>query len=136
LSQPTPTWYSDTWVWEGGVWNQKLTAAPPPARAGHLLAYHPALQSVFMIGGAGGKDVESNGTWLYDFRREIWKWNGEAWAQQFPEGQPGPGYTMGAAYDGTRQVLTVHLGDDLTCISRGAKTFHLSGPAATSSVTP
>jgi hypothetical protein len=131
LSQPTPTWYSDTWVWNGKAWQQKLTPTPPPGRSGHVLAYHPALQSVVMIGGAGGKDVDStNGTWYYDFRRETWTWNGQAWTQQFPANQPGPAYSIGAAYDDTTQALTVHLGDDLTCISRGPKTFHLTVPAA------
>jgi hypothetical protein len=130
LSQPTPTWYSDTWVWNGAAWQQKLTAAPPPGRSGHVLAYHPVLQSVVMIGGAGGKDVGSNGTWYYDFRRETWTWNGEAWTQQFPAVQPGPAYWIGAAYDDTTQALTIHVGDDLTCISRGPKTFHLTAPAA------
>lgn len=135
LSQPTPTWYSDTWVWDGKAWQQKLTPAPPPARSGHVLAYHPALQSVVMIGGSGGKDITET-TWNYDFRRETWTWNGQAWAQQFPEVQPGPAYTILAAYDDTRQSLTVHLGDDLTCVSRGPKTFFLQTPAAASSVVP
>jgi len=124
LSQPTPTWYSDTWVWNGKKWQEMLSATPPAARAGHVLAYHKALQSVFMIGGAGGKDVTDN-TWNYDFRRETWMWNGKAWVQQFPEIQPGPAYTLGAVYDDTRQALTVQLGDDLTCLSRGPKTFLL-----------
>jgi Galactose oxidase, central domain len=124
LSQPTPTWYSDTWVWNGKKWQQKLTATPPAGRAGHVMAYHTALQSVVMIGGAGGKDV-TDSTWNYDFRRETWMWNGSTWTQEFPEIQPGPAYTLGAAYDDTKQALIIQLGDDLTCLSRGPKTFLL-----------
>ncbi len=124
----TPTWFSDTWVWDGMEWHQKFIANPPAARFGHVLAYHPALQSVVMIGGYGGKLVTGTG-WNYDFRREIWLWNGEAWAQQFPEGQPGPAYTVAAAYDDTKQALSVHVGDDLTCASRGPKTLLLRGLA-------
>jgi len=127
LSQPTPTWYSDTWLWDAKGWHQALTPAPPTGRFGHVLAYHPALQAVVMIGGYGGKDVTDT-TWNYDFRRETWIWNGQTWTQQFPGIQPGPAYTVGAAFDDTRQALTVHLGDDLTCVSRGPKTFLLTGP--------
>ena len=121
------TWPSDTWVWDGGGWHRKFSATPPAGRSGHVLAYHPALRAVVMIGGAGAKNVTSNG-WNYDFRREIWMWSGEAWVQQFPEDQPGPAYTLGAAYDDTRQALSVHVGDDLTCASRGPKTFLLKAP--------
>jgi hypothetical protein len=130
-NQGTPTWFSDTWVWDGATWQQKLSATPPAARAGHVLAYHPALQAVVMIGGAGGKDIAGS-SWNYDFRRETWMWSGEAWVQQFPANQPGPAYTIGTAYDGTKQGLTVHLGDDLTCASRGPTTFLLTGTAAAS----
>ena len=126
------TWFSDTWVWDGSAWHQKFSATPPAARFGHVLAYYPALHSVVMIGGAGGKDLTDTG-WDYDFRREIWIWNGEVWVQQFPEDQPGPAYTIGAAYDDARQGLSVHVGDDLTCASRGPKTFLLKAPAAANS---
>lgn len=130
LSQPTPTWFSDTWVWDAvSGWQQKFSATPPTARSGHVLAFHPALGSVVMVGGMGSKDVTAN-TWYYDYRDETWMWNGAAWTQQFPENQPGPAYTMGAAWDGSRQALIVHLGDDLTCLKRGPMTFLLTGQAA------
>jgi hypothetical protein len=122
-----PVWLSDTWVWIGGEWHQKLVASPPAARFGHVLAYHPALRAVVMIGGYGGKDV-TDATWNYDFRNETWIWDGAEWAQQFPEDQPGPAYTIVAAYDDVQQGLTVHVGDDLTCASRGPKTLVLKGP--------
>ena len=125
-SQGTPTWFSDTWVWDGAAWHQKLVADPPSGRSAHVLAYHPALGSVVMIGGAGGKNVTAHG-WNYDFRRETWMWNGEEWLQQFPEDQPGPAYSIATVYDDARQGLNVHLGDDLTCASRGPKTFVLKG---------
>ncbi len=125
-----PTWFSDTWVWdEDNGWQQKLAPTPPGARSGHALAYHPGLHSVVMIGGMGGKDVTTT-SWNYDFRNEIWIWNGEAWVQQFPENQPGPAYTIGVAYDDIRQGLTVHLGDDLTCVTRGPMTFFVTGSLA------
>jgi M6 family metalloprotease-like protein len=124
LSQPTPTWFSDTWVWNGKKWQQIANPKPPEGRAGHVLAYHTGRQAVFMIGGAGGKDVTTN-TYNYDFTRETWIWNGTTWTQEFPAIQPGPAYTLGAAYDDTKQALTIQLGDDLTCVSRGPKTFVL-----------
>jgi hypothetical protein len=123
-SEGSPTWYADTWLWDTKGWHEALTPAPPPARSGHVLAYHAVRQSIFMIGGAGGKDVTAT-TWNYDFRKETWMWNGKAWVQEFPENQPGPAYTVVAAYDDVKQAVTVHLGDDLTCLSRGPKTFLL-----------
>jgi len=125
----TPTWFSDTWAWDGSAWHQKSVADPPAARFLHALAWDPVLSAVVMIGGAGGKDVTGQ-TWYYDFRREVWTWDGTAWTEQFPEGQPGPAYYIGAAWDDARQALTVHVGDDLTCASRGPKTFALTGGAA------
>jgi len=123
-----PTWFDDTWLFDAHGWHQALTSNPPVARAGHVLAYHPALQAIVMIGGAGGKDIGTS-TWNYDFRRETWLWNGQTWTQEFPAVQPGPAYTPVAAYDDTRNALTFHLGDDLTCVSRGPKTFVLTRPA-------
>ncbi len=122
-----PTWFSDTWVWdEVNGWQQKLSAAPPAAREGHAMAYHPGLHSVVMIGGTGGKDVTTT-SWNYDFRNEIWMWDGGAWVQQFPANQPGPAYAIGVAWDDVREGLTVHLGGDLTCFTRGPMTFFLTG---------
>jgi len=128
-SQGTATWFSDTWVWDGSAWRQKFTPTPPPARSVHVLAYHTGLGEVVMIGGAGGKDVTET-TWNYDFRKETWAWSGVEWVQQFPENQPGPAYTIGAVWDDARRALTVHLGDDLTCASRGPKTFLLKASGA------
>jgi hypothetical protein len=125
-SQGTPTWFSDTWVWDGSDWYQKFSASPPAARSGHVLAYHSGLGAVVMIGGAGGKDV-TDSSWNYDFHKETWAWTGEEWVQQFPENQPGAAYTIGAAWDDARGALTVHVGDDLTCASRGPKTYLLEG---------
>ena len=130
LSGNVPTFYSDTWLYDATGWHQALTPTPPAARFGETLAYHPALHSVVMIGGYGGKDVTDT-SWNYDFHKETWLWNGEAWAQQFPENQPGPAYTVVAAYDDTKQALTVHVGDDLTCLSRGPKTYLLTANQGT-----
>ncbi|HZU29237.1 MAG TPA: InlB B-repeat-containing protein [Bryobacteraceae bacterium] len=129
MYNPTPAWLSDTWLFDGSSWRQALSTAPPPARFGHAMAWHPVLQGVVMVGGYGGKDV-SNGSWIYDFRRETWVWDGAAWSQQFPAVQPGAAYTVGAVWDDANQALTVHVGDDLTCISRGPKTYRLTAPAA------
>ena len=126
-SQPAPTWFSDTWLWDGAAWHQALLSAPPAPRFGHLLAYHPGFGAVVMIGGAGGKEVTDT-SWNYDFRNETWMWTGQAWVQLFPANQPGPAYTLGASIDETGEGLTFHLGDALTCATRGPQTFVLEGP--------
>jgi hypothetical protein len=120
------TWPSDTWAWDGSAWHLKNVAAPPPGRIGHAMAYSPVLGAVVMVGGTGGKDVTET-SWNYDFRRETWVWKGSQWTEEFPDNQPGPAYTLGAVYDPVRQAVVVHVGDDLTCDSRGPKTFTLAG---------
>jgi hypothetical protein len=125
-----PTYFSDTWVWDGSAWHQKFTPTPPAARSDHVLAYHPALGAVVMIGGVAIKDVTSD-NWAEDYRRETWMWTGEEWVQQFPQIQPGPAEFLAAAYDDTKQALTLQVPDDMTCLSRGPKTFLLKAqPAA------
>jgi M6 family metalloprotease-like protein len=121
-------WLNDTWEFDGSNWQQQLPDNPPAGRAGHVLVYDPSLQAVVMVGGAGGKDVTAT-SWVNDFHRETWLWSGEAWVQQFPANQPGPAYTLGAAYNPASQGVTFHVGDDLTCLSRGPKTFLLTGTA-------
>jgi hypothetical protein len=120
-----PSWYSDTWAWNGTSWHQENVAPGPAGRTGHMLGYDPAM-GIVMVGGAGGKDVTET-SWNYDFRRETWSWDGSQWTQQFPDFQPGPAYTLGASYDSAAQRLIFHVGDDLTCDSRGPKTFALTG---------
>jgi M6 family metalloprotease-like protein len=127
-----PVWLSDTWVWDGSTWHEKSMATPPAGRTGHVLAYHAGLGAVVMIGGTAARDISST-TYNQDLLRDTWMWTGDEWVQQFPENQPGPANSTVAAYDDTKQALTVQLGDDLTCLSRGPKTFVLQGHAAGSS---
>ena len=120
-----PTVLSDTWLYNATGWRQALSATPPAARMKPMLAYHPALRAVVMLGGVGGKGAAAS--FINDTLKEVWIWSGSAWVQQFPEVQPGPAYTLGAVWDDARQGLIVHEGDDLTCVSRGPKTFLLTG---------
>ena len=111
---------SDTWLYDASGWRQALISSPPRARMKPLLAYHPGLQSVVLTGG----------TTFYGAPEETWLWNGGVWAQQFPDNQPGAAFTLGAVWDEVKQRLIVHLGDDLACVSRGPKTFLLTGSTA------
>jgi len=131
FSTATNLLIEDTWLHDATGWHQAPTPVPPPGRMKPLLAYHPGLHAVVMVGGVGGRGPD--GTMVNDTLRETWLWDGQAWTQQFPENQPGAAYTLGAAWDPNKQGLIVHLGDDLTCASRGPKTFLLrgsNGPAA------
>ncbi len=132
FQQGVPVFYSDTWALDASGWHEIPVVTPPAARFGQVMAYHPGLHAVVMVGGYGGKNLGADGTWNYDFHLETWLWNGIEWTMQFPENQPGPAYTMGAAWDESRQALIVHVGDDLTCDSRGPKTFLLKGSAPAS----
>jgi M6 family metalloprotease-like protein len=136
LQPETPLWYADTWIWNGSNWQQIATDNTPPARAGQALAYDPALQSVIMVGGMGGKLITGPYSWYEDFRQDTWAWNGETWIQWFPETQPNPAYTAGAYYDNVRNAFTLHIGDSLTCVARGPKTFTLTGTVTANTPTP
>ena len=123
----TPLWFADTWIWSGSNWQQISSDNPPPARAGQVLAYDPALQTVIMMGGTAGKQITGPYSWSQDLRQDTWAWNGETWIQWFPATPPGPADTMGAYYDNIRNAFTLHVGDSLICLARGPKTYTLTG---------
>jgi hypothetical protein len=128
-----PTFFSDTWVWDGSVWEQKPTAVSPSPRRGHQMEYDPELGQVILVGGAGGLDVQTSPPYSYgiEMREETWCWNGTSWAQKFPDKSPEFSYTYGLIWDSAHHAFTAHLGDDLHCAARGPKTYVLTaGPGA------
>jgi len=128
-----PTFFSDTWVWDGSAWEQKLTAVSPSPRMGHQIEYDPRLGQMILVGGADGKDVQTSPpySYVFDYREETWCWNETNWAQAFPDKSPEFSYTYGLVWDSAHQAFTTFLGDDLHCAARGPKAYALTaGPGA------
>jgi hypothetical protein len=122
-----PTFFSDTWVWDGSQWKQKVISASPSARWGHKMEYDPDLGQIVLVGGEGGKDIKLSPPYTYaiDGREETWTWDGTAWQQRFPDKSPEFSYSYGLIYDSANGTFIVHLGDDLPCATRGPKTYSL-----------
>lgn len=65
------TFRTDTWVWNGTTWTQRVTPVAPPGRSDFGMAYDPVNRNVVLTPGAeGGSDT--------------WTWDGSAWTQQSP----------------------------------------------------
>lgn len=60
-----PTWFDDTWEWDGVDWTRITTSVSPPARGGHAMGYDPVRRRVVVFGGAAGP-VNFDDTWEYD----------------------------------------------------------------------
>ena len=122
-----PTFYNDTWVWNGSEWKQRKTVKSPSPRTGAKIQYDPDLGQVVLIGGYGGKGIGTTApyTFTYDYREETWTWDGSDWTQQFPDKSPEFSYNYGLDYDPASKQLTAHLGDDLHCADRGPRTYVL-----------
>ena len=71
---------SETWVWDGKSWAQKITDASPQARFGHAMAYDTARRQIVLFGGQGTSGMFS----------DTWTWDGTTWAQQLTANKPGP----------------------------------------------
>lgn len=69
---PTPTWYSDTWEWDGSAWTQVYSSFPS-ARSQHAMVYDSQRARVVVVGGWNGTQTSGtlNGTW---------EWDGAAWS--------------------------------------------------------
>jgi Divergent InlB B-repeat domain/Galactose oxidase, central domain/Kelch motif len=102
---PAAPFYSDTWVWDGGVWTQMAPAASPPGHANSWIAYDPLIQQVVLFGGDRTSNVASSATWF---------WDGANWSQQTYAINPSDrelGPMM--AYDSTRQQVVMFGGSSV-----------------------
>jgi M6 family metalloprotease-like protein len=122
-----PTFYNDTWAWNGKEWQQRKTSNAPAGRTGAKMQYDPDLGQIVLIGGFGAKGIGPTPpyNYTYDYREETWTWDGSNWTQQFPNKSPEFSYNYGMVYDSTNKQFIVHLGDDLHCADRGPRTYAL-----------
>lgn len=100
--QGTSNILSDTWEWNGTVWQQRF---PPSVPMGGLIsfgfAYDTSRQrTVLFAGRSSGQPT--NGTF---------EWDGNAWTQQFPVTSPSDRFGVAMAFDATRQRMVVFGGN-------------------------
>ena len=91
--------YSDTWLWNGAEWTQKLSTIYPSPRYCHAMAYDTALKQVVLFGGMVN----------YTPNNETWVWNGE-WCQKPSTIDPGGRCRHAMAYDETLKQLVLYGG--------------------------
>ena len=89
--------FSDTWTWDGTVWEQKLVAGPS-ARADSFMAFDSGNGVMVLFGG-----LPTVGS----IRDDTWFWNGTAWAQQSPATVPPRRWIQRMAYDSHRGVVVM-----------------------------
>ncbi|HMD44791.1 MAG TPA: hypothetical protein VKG43_01430 [Acidimicrobiales bacterium] len=115
-----PSYYNDTWTWNGSSWTQAddagapgcTTTCPssPPGRQAGAMADDPATAQLVYFGG-GASAGNFNDTWL---------WNGSSWSQTDDAGSPGctttcptspaPRIRPGMAFDPATAQLIVYGG--------------------------
>jgi hypothetical protein len=54
----------ETWVWDGGEWNQRTTTNAPPPRGFHVMVHDPVRAELLLFGGTDAARV-MNDTWLH-----------------------------------------------------------------------
>ena len=68
----TSTPRSDTWEWNGTVWNPRVTLVKPAGRWGHGLAFDSKRGKAVLFGGFDGSAM----------RNDTWEWDGTSWQQR------------------------------------------------------
>jgi cysteine-rich repeat protein len=72
---------AETWEWDGTSWTERVTAATPPGRSEHAMAYDPDRGVVVMYGG-----FDAGSTALDD----VWEYDGTSWIDRTPSTGPAP----------------------------------------------
>ncbi|MBK8975672.1 MAG: hypothetical protein IPM29_07085 [Planctomycetes bacterium] len=71
-----PTYYNDTWVWNGSAWTRVVTGGSVPSpRSHHAMAYDPTRGRIVLFGG-----LDANGQWLGD----TWEYSAGVWRDVTP----------------------------------------------------
>src|SRR5262249_41330121 len=84
----------ETWLWDGGVWQQRFPATPPYVREGHAMVTDTARRRVVMIGSTLGNDAFA------------WEWDGAEWSQRLIA-SPSPRAGPAMVYDSVRHEVVM-----------------------------
>ncbi|MEM7203273.1 MAG: kelch repeat-containing protein [Planctomycetota bacterium] len=92
--------FGDLWSWDGARWSRRSKAGPE-ARSGSAVAYDTQRRELLAFGGA--METYSG----YGSVRDLWRWDGDGWAERLPVG--GPPLLAGGfgAYDSARDRFVV-----------------------------
>src|SRR5687768_7606780 len=71
---------SDTWEWDGLVWNLRPSASAPSPRWLSRLAYDPVRGRMVLFGGSPGGSGSNLG--------DTWEWDGTSWLERRPVHAP------------------------------------------------
>ncbi len=93
---------TETWEWNGVVWNRRSPAVSPPLRSGACIAYDRSRGRVVLFGGRSGATLSA----------DVWEWDGQQWRKPVTTGGPTARAWASAAYDTVRQRVVVHGGGD------------------------
>ncbi len=94
----------DTWEWDGKNWLQAPTAASPPRRFGHVMAYDSIRQRAVLFGGGGTRGYFS----------DTWEWDGSKWVNPKPTLAPGPRLDAAMVFDSANGNMVLFGGLDKT----------------------
>jgi len=90
-----PTFFGDTWEWNGAQWIAHFgIAGPSPRRANSRLVHDRLRNRTVLHGGSNGMST----------LQDTWEWNGSAWTQLNPQGVPAT-FLVGLVHDDGRGVL-------------------------------
>ncbi|MEI7769670.1 MAG: kelch repeat-containing protein [Chloroflexales bacterium] len=87
VSGQAPTYYADTWEWDGTTWRQ-VAESGPAGRMGHSLIYAETEARTLLIGGTTANSIEDS----------IWAWDGVAWRTTQDSPVPTPRTFHAAVY--------------------------------------
>jgi hypothetical protein len=86
-----PSFFNDTWTWNGTTWTQLFPAASPSPRTNLAMTYDASIGEVVLFGGynyVGGQALD-----------DTWIWNGTTWSQIQTTFTPAGRYCASMAYD-------------------------------------
>ncbi|HUN82230.1 MAG TPA: kelch repeat-containing protein [Phycisphaerae bacterium] len=89
--QNSPSYFADTWEWDGTNWTLRATTGPSP-RIAAAMAFDARRRRVILFGGG-------NNTTYYG---DTWEWDGAVWTQTQASG-PDPRYGHGMIYEAAKQ---------------------------------
>lgn len=96
-----PTYFGDTWTWDGLQWQQVADTGPSP-RSGQQMIYDADRQKILLFGGGVG---------CCDLETDLWEWDGSHWSEINVTGPSSsfPYNLSGFVYDKLRQEAVVYL---------------------------
>jgi hypothetical protein len=100
----TGPYQDQTYIFDGGTWQQRFPATSPPARNKARATFDPVNGEVVLFGGYDGTN----------FLGDTWTWDGTNWQQQFPTTPPPAQDQQTLVFDPSRNAVVFHGGNGPT----------------------